>query len=118
MIAVAVVATNVNAQNSFAELNVKYERMADSLHDAGQNLVRFSNQAQLGIGLMIVGPLISMASTKTSLKQVQNIYIGTGAVVATAGLITWVLSYNKTRRAGQTLLNINPDGLGIAIPIK
>jgi len=127
----ALVAHNLCAQNQFDELNTRYEQMADSLNLAGKNLVGFSNQAQWGIGLMIAGTLVSWSHTLVKIKpddpsddllkkqkKIQEAYIVTGTIISTAGFITWVFSYNRARTAGKTLMRINPDGVGVAIPIK
>lgn len=86
---------------------------------AGDNLIKFSTQAQLGISLEVLGSFLMVYSGSLR-KDSENKVLLTGIAMSVSGFIVYFTAWNKTRKAGHFLRNYHPssEGIGIAIPIK
>lgn len=101
---------------------------------AGLNFIKFADQAQTGIFMMMVGTAISTLpwilssddtsdASATENKQKTVAYIGMG--VSLIGFIVHISSFSKARKAGEIMqinenlsVNVTDCGLGLVIPIK
>jgi hypothetical protein len=106
-------------------------RILTNKYKTGGDLIKFANQAQTGIGLMLVGTLISTSAflintNKDTQEEVdkaqsnQNIMIYTGLAVSTVGFIVHLASFKNARNAGKLMqlsdevsLNVTDYGVGL-----
>lgn len=86
---------------------------------AGDNLIRFSNQAQIGISMEVLGTFMMVYSGSLRQPSEDRVML-TGAIMSVGGFIVYFTAWNRTRKAGHFLRNFRPssEGAGIAIPIK
>ncbi len=86
---------------------------------AGDNLIRFSNQAQIGISMEVLGTFMMVYSGNLRQPGEGRVML-TGAIMSVGGFIVYFTSWNRTRKAGHFLRNYRPSsqGVGIALPIK
>ncbi|KAF0195486.1 MAG: hypothetical protein FD166_2937 [Bacteroidetes bacterium] len=96
-----------------------YNNVAYNTHEAGLELQRFSNSAQLGISFSMLGSGC-MAYGAFRNDETTETFLYIGGASALAGMILFINSYSHTRFAGYYLGNIKPlpDKLGVSIPIK
>jgi hypothetical protein len=94
-------------------------------NDAGAQLVKFANQAQTGIVMMIAGSIITSASMLTDNSETQKVLVYSGLAVSTVGLIINMASYANARKAGKIMqlsqdlsMHATQDGIGLAMRIK
>ncbi len=108
-----------------------FKPLSASCSEAGQQLIKFADNAQAGIGLLIAGSIITLSSAlvvksdySTNLsgaekdQKISRTLLATGSAVSALGFIIHLSSYSNARKAGQILLNSTQDGVGVAIPIK
>lgn len=108
----------------------------DQFNATGRQLIKFADNAQLGMGLVLVGSCISTVpwflkydgKTEEDLEKYNNKQMtiaGIGLGVSTIGMIVFIVSFNNARNAGEIMtlsdklsLNVNGDGVGMAFKIK
>jgi len=91
-------------------------------NSAGQQLIKFANNAQTGLTLEIIGSVVTSASILSNNAKTQKIMIASGITLSTIGFIVHIASYSKARKAGELLqikenmaLKISDTGLGLAL---
>ena len=102
-----------------------------NVQDAGSMIVKFSDQAQTGLGLMIAGNVISITSVfiknESDLAKetnTRNLINAVGVGVSLVGTIVFISSFNQSRKAGQLLkikdniaLGIGDNGIGFTVKL-
>lgn len=87
---------------------------------AGDELVKFADMAQLGIGMQIgAGLLIGLSATMDAEAKGKDGLIYAGAGIGFVGFIIQTVSYSNARKAGRLLrISTSQDGIGLSMPIK
>jgi hypothetical protein len=110
---------------------------SNQLGAAGQRMIDFADQSQIGAGLTFGGALLAISApifvkyegtdqAKIEQKErYQQNFVIAGSVFIISGAILQFISYNQARIAGKIIKENSPaylgptrDGIGIVVPIK
>lgn len=110
----------------------------DQLNASGRQLVKFADNAQLGMAFILAGSIVTTlpwfikqpdenASPDDieTFNNKQMVISAIGLGVSTLGMIVFITSFNNARNAGEIMtlsdklsLNVNGNGIGMAFKIK
>lgn len=99
--------------------------------NTGPLFIKFANQSQTGLGLMIAGNVISISSIfikneKDRIKEtnMRNVVNAIGIGVSLTGTIVFIASFSNMRKAGEIVkikdnlaLGVCGDGIGITLKL-
>jgi hypothetical protein len=126
--------SEINVQTAIKKNDSTY--YSNHLGAAGQRMIKFANQVQIGSGLTFAGAILASASTLIKYdgtdpdkidqkEQYQKHLIRVGSVLIVSGALLQFFAYNQARIAGKIIKSNSPaylgptrDGIGIVVPIK
>lgn len=124
-----VVSESVIPIGSVTQLNQQYVNRSVN-NTAGDQLIKFANQAQTGIVLMLFGSIITTGSFFIEPKDdgkntAGNTVAVLGMGLSLTGYIIHTVSYSRARNAGELMklsnsvsLNSTQEGVGLTVKIK